>query len=103
MYSFPMYAFCKLYERTESPGAFAWFVASLKIFPISVGTLASVPTEIGNILRDATNEAKAPGDSVRSYNLQKAYIGNEYIQGALFTGKTSTGEKIDGIYLYGKS
>lgn len=74
-----------------------------RIYDSNGKPLASVPTEIGNLLRDATNQEKAPGDSVRSYNLQRAYIGNDYIQGALFTGKTSTGENIDGISLYGKA
>lgn len=61
--------------------------------------VASVPTELGNILKDVTNQERDPG---RSYSLHKAYFGTDDIQGSLFNGKTSTGETINGVALYGK-
>lgn len=61
--------------------------------------LAAIPSEIGQILKEVTNQPRQPGDSVRSYALNKVFFENEQVSGSLFTGKTSTGEVINGLAL----
>ncbi len=64
--------------------------------------LAVVPTEIGNMLREVTDQSKKPGEESRSYSLLKAYFNTDKTGGSFFSGTTSTGETITGVAFTGK-
>jgi hypothetical protein len=64
--------------------------------------VASVPTEIGKILREVTGQDKKTADFMNSASLYKVEFGKDRINGSLFTGFTSTGEKIFGAAIHGK-
>lgn len=65
--------------------------------------IASVPTELGSILKEVTDATKDSINIGSAYSLNKAYFSTDKIQGSLFNGKTSTGETINGVALHSKS
>ena len=65
--------------------------------------IASIPTELGSILKEVTDQANGPANMGSAYSLNKAYFSTDNVQGSIFNGKTSTGESITGVALHGKA
>ena len=65
--------------------------------------IASIPTELGGILKEVTDQSNGPANTGSTYSLHKAYFATDDIQGSVFNGKTSTGENVTGVALHGKA
>lgn len=61
--------------------------------------VASVPSELTQVLHDTIG--KGNPFASKSHTLYKAEFGTDGMKGSLFSGKTSMGEEIKGIALYG--
>ena len=64
--------------------------------------VASVPTELGNILKEVTGQDKDFAHNGSAQTLNKVYFSNDKMHGSLFNGKTSNGETVNGVALHGK-
>ncbi len=63
--------------------------------------VASVPTELTAVFREVTGRGNP--FSGRAHNVYKADFGTNGFGGSLFSGRTSTGENVDGVALFGGS
>lgn len=61
--------------------------------------VASVPTELTAVFREVTGRGNP--FSGRSHNVYKADFGTKDFGGSLFSGRTSTGENVEGLALFG--
>ena len=73
------------------------FGTKFRIYDADGKPIARVPTEFGQVLRDATRERNLSEGITRNHNLQRVYVDTPIGVGSIFTGTTMSGDNIVGI------
>lgn len=68
-----------------------------RIYDANGKPLTTVPTEMGQVLRDVTQGKNLEDGITRNHNLQRVYVDTPYGVGTLFTGSTSSGDNLVGV------
>lgn len=68
---------------------------NFRVYNVDSKPIANIPTEIGQILKDVTN-AKSPMISTKPYILNRLGAQTPYGNASIFTGTTSSGDKVVG-------
>ncbi|MCF8057869.1 MAG: hypothetical protein K9K67_01125 [Bacteriovoracaceae bacterium] len=82
-----------LTQNSTLPG----FGMNYRIYDANGKPIAKIPTEFGQVLRDATRERSLSDGITRNHNLQRVYVDTPIGVGSLFTGTTMSGDNIVGV------
>lgn len=73
------------------------FGASFRIFDADGKPIGKIPSEFGQVLRDATQGRTLSDGLTRNHSLSKVYVETPIGVGSVFTGKTASGDNIIGV------
>lgn len=68
-----------------------------RIYDAAGKPVATVPTEMGQVLRDVTQGRGIENGLTRNHNLQRVYVDTPYGVGSLFRGTTTSGDNLVGV------
>ncbi len=73
------------------------FGMQYRIYDADGKPVATVPTEMGEVLRDVTRGRRLSDGISQNHNLQRVYMDTPYGVGSLFTGTTTSGDNLVGV------
>jgi hypothetical protein len=73
------------------------FGMQYRIYDANGSPIATVPTEMGEVLRDVTRGRRLSDGLSQNHNLQRVYMDTPYGVGSLFTGTTTSGDNLVGV------
>ena len=73
------------------------FGANYRIYDADGKPIGKVPSEFGQVLRDATQGRTLSDGLTRNHTLSKVYVDTPIGVGSVFTGKTASGDNIVGV------
>lgn len=75
------------------------FGHQFRIYDAQGKPIATVPTEMGDVMREVTRGRSLEDGLTKNHNLQRVYVDTPHGVGSVFTGSTSSGDKIVGVSL----
>ena len=68
-----------------------------RLFDADGKPVGKIPSEMGQVLREATGASRTSNELVKTYSLQKVGVETPFGAGNVFSGQTSGGDKIVGV------